>query len=412
MEKIKKAKKYSRSLTYYAWRKLKRNRLSMIGLVFISICVVVAVAGSILRPDSTPMANEMILQLTTKEPGFKAKIIKIRKNSIQDNTPFFNKFFFGGKENEYALIPINNYWFQGEDIVIEKYSEATNGSAGQIIRLNVADVIYPIDLSSQSSVKLASGKSLSIALADQTVLLKTIDEIQKEIILKNIVEQTFWLGTDRFGRDLLSRIMAGTLVSLSVGFISVVISILIGIVVGSIGGFFRGRLDDFIVWLINVVWAIPTLLLVIAITLVLGKGFWQVFIAVGLTMWVEVARVIRGQILGIREKEYVEAGKAMGFTDMRLIFKHILPNVLGPVIVISAANFASAILIEAGLSFLGIGAQPPMASWGTMIRDHYGYIITGKAYLAVFPGMAIMLMVLAFMLVGNGLRDAMDSKVK
>ena len=124
----------------------------------------------------------------------------------------------------------------------------------------------------------------------------------------------------------------------------------------------------------------------------------------------EVARVVRGQILSIREKEYVEAGKALGFRNPRIIFHHILPNTLAPIIVISAANFASAILIEAGLSFLGIGVQPPMPSWGTMIKDNYGYIILDSAYLAILPGLAIMIMVLAFMLIGNGLRDALDVK--
>ena len=150
--------------------------------------------------------------------------------------------------------------------------------------------------------------------------------------------------------------------------------------------------------------------MVIAITLALGKGFWQVFIAVGLTMWVEVARIVRGQVLSIRELEYVEAGKALAYKPFRIIFKHILPNVIGPVIVISAANFAAAILIEAGLSFLGIGAQPPIPSWGGMIKDHYSYIIMDKAYLAIIPGIAIMSLVLAFMLLGNGLRDAFDVK--
>ncbi|MBT3570907.1 MAG: ABC transporter permease, partial [Flavobacteriales bacterium] len=163
-------------------------------------------------------------------------------------------------------------------------------------------------------------------------------------------------------------------------------------------------------WFVNVIWSIPTLLMVIAITLALGKGFWQVFVAVGLTMWVEVARIVRGQVLVIRELEYVEAGKALAFKSFRIIFKHILPNVIGPVIVISAANFAAAILIEAGLSFLGIGAQPPAPSWGGMIKDHYAYIIMDKAYLAIIPGMAIMSLVLAFMLLGNGLRDAFDVK--
>jgi len=132
--------------------------------------------------------------------------------------------------------------------------------------------------------------------------------------------------------------------------------------------------------------------------------------AVGLTMWVEVARVVRGQILSVREKEYVEAARALGYNHFRIISKHILPNVIAPVIVISAANFASAILIEAGLSFLGIGVQPPMPSWGMMIKENYGYIILDAAYMALVPGFAIMIMVLAFMLIGNSLRDAFDVK--
>ncbi len=223
-----------------------------------------------------------------------------------------------------------------------------------------------------------------------------------------IKSQTFLLGTDRFGRDMVSQLIIGMRVSLSVGFIAVFISLVIGLTLGSIAGYYRGRADNFIVWLINVVWSIPTLLLVIAITFAIGKGFWQVFLAVGLTMWVEVARVVRGQIISVREKEYVEAARALGFSDLRIIGRHILPNIMGPVIVISAANFASAILIEAGLSFLGIGVQPPMPSWGTMIRDHYGFIILDKGFLAFLPGVLIMMMVLAFMLVGNGLKEALD----
>ena len=225
-----------------------------------------------------------------------------------------------------------------------------------------------------------------------------------------IKSQTFYFGTDIYGRDLLSRILNGIRISLSVGFVAVFLSLFIGITLGLIAGYFRGKTDDIIMWFVNVVWSIPTLLMVIAITLALGKGFWQVFVAVGLTMWVEVARIVRGQVLSIRELEYVEAGKALAYKPFRIIFKHILPNVIGPVIVISAANFAAAILIEAGLSFLGIGAQPPIPSWGGMIKDHYSYIIMDKAYLAIIPGMAIMSLVLAFMLLGNGLRDAFDVK--
>ena len=127
-------------------------------------------------------------------------------------------------------------------------------------------------------------------------------------------------------------------------------------------------------------------------------------------MWVEVARVVRGQVLSVKEAQYVTAARALGYRNMRILFIHILPNILAPVIVISAANFASAILIESGLSFLGIGAQPPIPSWGAMIKDHYSYIILGKAYLAIIPGLAIMSLVMAFMLMGNALRDALDVK--
>ncbi len=231
-----------------------------------------------------------------------------------------------------------------------------------------------------------------------------------QIIQDFIKEKSFLFGTDKYGRDLLSRVLVGARISFFIGFVAVLISLLIGIFMGSVAGYFGGKVDAVIMWIINVTWSIPTLLLVIAITLALGKGFWQVFIAVGLTMWVEVARVVRGQIISTKEMQYVTAARALGYNDFRIITKHILPNIMAPVIVISAANFAAAILIESGLSFLGIGAQPPMASWGAMIKDHYNYIILGKPYLAIIPGLCIMSLVMAFMLIGNALRDALDVK--
>jgi peptide/nickel transport system permease protein len=223
-----------------------------------------------------------------------------------------------------------------------------------------------------------------------------------------VVHRKFLLGTDKYGRDILSRLIIGTRVSLSVGLITVLISLTVGILLGAIAGYFRGRADDLIMWLINVIWSIPTLLLVFAITLLLGKGFWQVFVAVGLTMWVSVARLVRGQVMVTKELQYVEAGRVLGFSNLRIIARHILPNILGPILVIAASNFASAIVIEAGLSFLGVGVQPPQPSWGLMIKENYNFIITQNPMLALAPGFAIMILVLAFNLLGNGLRDALN----
>lgn len=400
--------KHSYSLSYYAWQKLKKNGLAMFGIVVIAFTAVVAILGSLIRPDFTQHANSQKLELAKKKPGFEVTMLRVKKNA-EIETPFFwERMFFGGREDHYKSIPIYNYEFSGSDIIVEAYTGKNENIPGRKTKIKLADVVYAIDGTNRYETDHQG--NLSFYARKEGSVTRSIIDLQKEVVDRHIDKQVFWLGTDQFGRDLQSRLMAGTLVSLSVGFISVFISLAIGILFGALGGYFRGTLDDIIMWIINVVWSIPTLLLVIAITFALGKGFWQIFVAVGLTMWVEVARVVRGQVMSVREQEFIEAGKALGFNSFRLITKHVLPNIMGPVIVISAANFASAILIEAGLSYLGIGVQPPMASWGRMINEHQGFITSNKAYLAILPGVAIMIMVLSFMLIGNGLRDALDTK--
>ena len=389
-------------------RRFKRNKLAMGALFFIVLTSAVAILGYLITPDSTPYANNQSLELATKKPGFSVLVLNRKLNKPENPVSIFHKMLYGAPK-EYESIPIVNYKFDGDKIEVELYTGMTPNN-GAHKKYSLIDVVYALRQDSATQITETNDSVFYSDINGKKESLSKTD-LQKRIEHSYITKKHFLLGTDPFGRDLLSQLIIGTRVSLSVGFIAVLISLIIGITLGAVAGYFGGWVDNLIVWFINVVWSIPTLLLVIAITMALGKGYWQVFIAVGLTMWVEVARVVRGQVLSIRQKEFVEAGTALGYSHTRIIFHHILPNVVSPLIVISAANFAAAILIEAGLSFLGIGVQPPVPSWGIMIKEHYGYIILDYAYLALLPGLAIMLMVLAFMVVGNGLRDALDVKL-
>ncbi|MBP5341028.1 MAG: ABC transporter permease [Bacteroidales bacterium] len=340
------------SLDHMAWQRFRRNPLSVASLVVIGLFAVVALLGYLITPDPTPFCNQQYLELATLKPGSKATFLYL------DATGPLHRNMVKGTPLPYTAIPITDYrWTDGQ-----LHATPVAGEPLVVERSRVAD----------------------------------------------IKSRTFILGTDSYGRDVLSMMMIGSRVSLSVGFIAILIALLVGITLGALAAYHGGWVDNVIMWLINVVWSIPTVLLVIAITFALGKGFWQIFVAVGLTMWVDIARVVRGEVLSIKEKEYVEATRALGYSTFRTIFHHILPNIVGAVVVVAASNFASAILLEAGLSFLGIGVQPPMPSWGMMVKDYYGYILLDSAYLALLPGAAIMVIVLAFMLLANGLRDALD----
>ncbi|OYU82163.1 MAG: peptide transporter [Flavobacterium sp. BFFFF1] len=363
----------NQSLTGIALRKFRKNFWGVFSFVFILVVLFLALFAYVLAPDDSENANKMHLSIHSKKPGFEVQMLSIPSGE-KNERPFVG-YFFGFKDTD-AEVPISSYQLKGKVIIYREYTE-------------------------DPSLQITK----SIAL-DKFKGCKDVNEVAR----KYISTQKFMLGTDKYGRDVLSRMLVGSRVSLSIGFVAVFISLVVGIFFGSIGGYFGGKADAFVMWLVNIIWSIPTLLLVIAITLALGKGFWQVFVAVGLTMWVEVARVVRGQVISVKEMQYVTAARALGFGDFRIIFNHILPNIMAPVIVISAANFASAILVESGLSFLGLGAQPPIPSWGGMIKDHYSYIILGKPYLAMVPGVAIMLVTLAFMMTGNALRDALDVK--
>lgn len=354
---------HSISFQQAAWKRLRKNKGAVFGLIIICLSILVAVFAYFIAPDPSPFANRIILEIGGNKPGFTQSFIRVKRDQPGSGKSFFARLV-SGKEDSYYHVPITASEVKGDSIIVQKYIDEGLSERQSYARVQLAD--EPVE-----TVK-------------------------------------FYLGTDKFGRDILSRLIVGTRVSLSVGLITIIISLSIGLILGSLAGYYLGRTDNLVMWFINVIWSIPTLLLVFAITLALGKGFWQVFIAVGLTMWVSVARLVRGQVLAARELEYVEATRALGYSHFRTIVRHIWPNIMGPVMVIAASNFASAIVIEAGLSFLGVGVQPPQPSWGLMIKENYNFIITQNPMLALAPGFAIMLLVLAFNLLGNGLRDALN----
>ena len=360
----------SQSFGGQVWERLKKKKAAFISLVIILLAVLVAVLGYLIAPDNSPFADRQTVEIQAKKPGYKQLFLKIDNGKLPEGN--FISHLIYGKPSSYSYLPITSYSFINDNVIVQKYVDEDT----------TVQQVY--------SISSIIGKAKN-----------------KEAL---IITKKYWLGTDAFGRDILSRIIIGTRVSLSVGLIAVIISIFLGSLLGAIAGYYRGWIDEVIMWLVNVTWSIPTLLLVFAFTMAMGKGFGQIFIAVGLTMWVSVARLVRGQVIVLRELEYVQAAKALGFTNNRIIVKHIMPNILGPLLVIASGNFATAIIIEAGLSFLGIGVQAPQPSWGLMIKENYNFIITHNPMLALIPGFAIMILVLAFNLLGNGLRDAVDVK--
>ncbi len=385
-----------------AWARLRKNKPALAGLCFIFLAIFIAIFGYALVPDNSPDANQQIPEAALRAPGDQITSVRFRLQEPDNKSSVFS-IFAKGKPLDHRISPAepSTIILRSDSITFQRL-----GSKKTLEKWPIITLLYPVT----DSLRKENGQWIFKNAQGETITETESGLAQKIKDEPPVVSRTYWLGTDKYGRCILSRLLLGFRVSLLVGCIAVFISLTIGLIIGAVGGYFGGRTDDIIMLIINTVWSIPTLLLVFAIVLALGRGISIIFLAVGLTMWVDVARVVRGQVMGLRDLPFVEAAKSMGFGHRRIIMKHILPNLLGPVLVVAAGNFATAILVESGLSYLGFGVQPPAPSWGNMLNENYGYAIGGKPFLALAPALAIAMTVLAFNLVGNGLRDALDVK--
>ena len=398
-----------------AWRRFRKNIPAMFGLVWLGICLLVAIFAYALMPDSTSNANFQIVEFPKRPPGTEIAVL-LKPNFSDQAEPGLLGFLADGHPDQSTPIPIQDL----ESLTVTGDSIYYKDLRGQPAALSLPEFMLPLDKYHAKALawKEAHGKPYqlngdAITYVDRNgdQQESTLNSLGTQFRQDHILERTFRMGTDGYGRDVFSRLLLGTRVSMSVGLMAVLVSLVLGIGLGAIAGFFRGWVDSVVMWFVSVVWSIPTLLLAISLSFVMGKGFWQLFLAIGVSMWVEVARIVRGQIFAVREMQYVDVTRAMGFRNFRVIFKHILPNIFSPIIIVAAANFAAAILIEAGLSFLGVGVQPPTPSWGSMIKEGYTQVMfESGSWLAIFPGLAIVLVVISLNLVGFGLRDAFDPK--
>lgn len=360
------------SMTYWqdAWRRLKQNKLSMIGLVTIILLFLIAIFG-----------------------------------------PFFSKYTYADQDLDFASIPprFSIYKIDNENFVylatgLRLYSVTEDGRL--LEKLKPAKV----DVMNKKHIYDIGGKKLTIDYSSMPFKLIG-EEGQEYQIHKRVFNKNYIFGSDDLGRDILIRVIYGARISLTIALVSVIVNFFIGVLYGGISGYIGGRVDNLMMRIVDIIYTIPVMLYVILLMVVMGAGLGTIILALGATYWVRMARIVRGQVLSLKNQEFVLAAKTLGASTWRILIKHLIPNSMGSIIVASTMMIPTAIFTEAFLSFIGLGVSAPMASWGTLANDAIGGLRSYPHQL-FFPAMAISITMLAFNFLGDGLRDALDPRLR
>lgn len=356
------------------WRRLRRNWPAMGGLVFICVLIVAAIFGPMLSPYSYFEQN---LRLSNIPPLVQPYVV-----TGEDGTE--ERFFLNsGNFNLYGLTP--------------------NGRMTDILRGGRRDMI------NRQTVYDIQGRAVTVDYSDQPArILVDGEPVEPGARQWN---RTYWFGTDQLGRDVLVRQLYGARVSLLVAFVATLVNFFIGVTYGGLSGYFGGRVDTAMMRVVEVIATIPLTLYVILIMVMFDSGLFSIVLAIGTVFWVDMARIVRGQILTLKQYDYVAAARTMGAGPGRIIARHLLPNTVGPILVTLTMLIPSAIFIESFLSFIGLGVTPPLASWGTLTADAVE-TMRRYPYQLFFPAAAICLTMFAFNMLGDGLRDALDPKAR